>query len=95
MWFSIDSTIGEATTIHRFGLSAENPATTYEASGLAAGAAKAIQWTKLSVNVGLKAIVHPVMEASMAYESLSVRTEDHREAVAALREKRAPVFRGS
>jgi len=32
-----DSTIGEATTIHRFGLSAENPATTYEASGLAAG----------------------------------------------------------
>jgi hypothetical protein len=30
----------------------------------------------------------------MAYESLSVRTEDHREAVAALREKRTPVFRG-
>ena len=64
------------------------------AERLAAGAAKAIQWTKLSVNVGLKAIVHPVMEASMAYESLSVRTEDHREAVAALREKRSPVFRG-
>lgn len=64
------------------------------AERLAAGAAKAIQWTKLSVNVGLKAIVHPVMEASMAYESLSVRTEDHREAVAALREKRPPVFRG-
>lgn len=64
------------------------------AERLAAGAAKAIQWTKLSVNVGLKAIVHPVMEASMAYESLSVRTEDHREAVAALREKRTPVFRG-
>lgn len=64
------------------------------AGRLAAGAAKAIQWTKLSVNVGLKAIVHPVMEASMAYESLSVRTEDHREAVAALRDKRAPVFRG-
>lgn len=64
------------------------------AERLAAGAAKAIQWTKLSVNVGLKAIVHPVMEASMAYESLSVRTDDHREAVAALREKRPPVFRG-
>lgn len=64
------------------------------ADRLSEGATKAIQWTKLSVNVGLKAIVHPVMEASMAYESLSVRTEDHREAVAALREKRAPVFRG-
>lgn len=64
------------------------------AERLAAGAAKAIQWTKLSVNVGLKAVVHPVMEASMAYESLSVRTEDHREAVAALRERRSPVFRG-
>ncbi|MDY0066377.1 MAG: enoyl-CoA hydratase-related protein [Steroidobacteraceae bacterium] len=64
------------------------------AERLTAGAAKAIQWTKLSVNVGLKAIVQPVMEASMAYESLSVRTDDHREAVAALREKRSPVFRG-
>lgn len=64
------------------------------AEELAAGASKAIQWTKLSINVGLKAVVHPVMEASMAYESLSVRTEDHREAVAAMREKRTAVFRG-
>jgi enoyl-CoA hydratase len=30
----------------------------------------------------------------MAYEYLSMRTEDHREAVAALRDKRKPVFKG-
>jgi len=32
--------------------------------------------------------------ASVAYEALSNHTRDHREAVAALREKRKPVFTG-
>ncbi|HEV7446416.1 MAG TPA: hypothetical protein VGO18_27860, partial [Steroidobacteraceae bacterium] len=56
--------------------------------------AKAVQWTKLSINVGLKPIAHSVLEASMGYERLSIFTEDHKEAVAALREKRTPIFRG-
>jgi enoyl-CoA hydratase len=55
---------------------------------------KAVQWTKLAINVGLKPIAHTVLEASMGYERLSIYTEDHKEAVAALREKRAPIFRG-
>jgi enoyl-CoA hydratase len=64
------------------------------AEKLAAQPAKALQWTKLAMNVGMKQTVHPVLEAGMAYEYLSMRTEDHREAVAALRDKRKPVFKG-
>jgi enoyl-CoA hydratase len=64
------------------------------AAKLLANPAKAVQWTKLSINVGLKPIAHSVLEASMGYERLSIFTEDHKEAVAALREKRTPTFRG-
>jgi len=64
------------------------------AAKLLANPTKAVQWTKLSINVGLKPIAHAVLEASMGYERLSIFTEDHREAVAALREKRTPIFRG-
>jgi enoyl-CoA hydratase len=61
---------------------------------LSKGAMQAIQWTKLSVNIGLKQLAHAVMDASVAYEALSNGTDDHREAVLALREKRAPIFTG-
>jgi enoyl-CoA hydratase len=61
---------------------------------IAANPAKAVQWTKLSINVGLKPLAHTVLENSMGYERMSARTEDHAEAVAALREKRSPVFKG-
>jgi enoyl-CoA hydratase len=64
------------------------------AQRLANGAAKAIQWTKLSVNIGLRQIVNSVLDASMAYEALSNYTKDHAEAVAAFREKRPPRFTG-
>jgi enoyl-CoA hydratase len=64
------------------------------AQRLANGAAKAIQWTKLSVNLGLRQIVNSVLDASMAYEALSNYTKDHAEAVAAFREKRPPRFTG-
>jgi enoyl-CoA hydratase len=56
---------------------------------------RAVQWTKLSVNVGLKQTVSAVLDASLAYEALSNLTEDHREAVGAVREKREPRFTGN
>jgi enoyl-CoA hydratase len=64
------------------------------ASKLASMPARALQWTKASVNIGLKQLAHSIMDASIAYELLSVTTADHCEAMAALREKRKPNFTG-
>jgi enoyl-CoA hydratase len=58
------------------------------------GAPNAIRWTKILTNMELKRIAGAVMEAGIAYESLSVRSADHREGIAALKEKRAPRFTG-
>ncbi|NML05837.1 enoyl-CoA hydratase-related protein [Sphingomonas sp. G-3-2-10] len=58
------------------------------------GAPNAIRWTKVLTNMELKRIANAVMEAGIAYESVSVRSADHREGVAALKEKRKPVFTG-
>lgn len=59
---------------------------------LLAGAMGAIRMTKVLTNLELKRIAHAVMETGIAMESLSVRSADHREGIAALREKRPPVF---
>jgi enoyl-CoA hydratase len=64
------------------------------AQELLGGAMRAIQWTKLSVNIGLKQLAQAVLDASVAYEALSNVTSDHQEAVRALREKRDPRFTG-
>jgi enoyl-CoA hydratase len=64
------------------------------ADRLASGARQALQTTKMSVNIGLKQLAHSIMDASIAYETLSNRSGDHREAVAAFREKRKPLFKG-
>lgn len=64
------------------------------AQELLGGAMRAIQWTKLSVNVGLKQLTQAVLDASVAYEALSNATADHQEGVNALREKRPPRFEG-
>ena len=64
------------------------------AQELLRGAMRAIQWTKLSVNIGLKQTAQAVLDASIAYEALSNVTADHQEAVRAMREKRAPNFTG-
>jgi len=65
------------------------------AQKLARGARRAVQWTKATVNVGLKQLAASIMDAGMAYESLSNQTEDHAEAVRAFRAKRAPEFTGN
>jgi enoyl-CoA hydratase len=59
---------------------------------LLAGAMGAIRATKVLTNLELKRIAHAVMETGIAMESLSVRSADHLEGIAALREKRKPVF---
>jgi len=64
------------------------------AQRLAGGARRAVQWTKATINVGLKQLAASVMDAGMAYEVLSNQTRDHAEAVAAFRGKRAPDFSG-
>jgi enoyl-CoA hydratase len=64
------------------------------AQRLASGARRAVQWTKATINVGLKQVAASVMDAGMAYETLSNHTRDHAEAVAAFREKRMPDFTG-
>jgi enoyl-CoA hydratase len=57
------------------------------------GATNAIRGTKVLVNLELKRIAHTLMDIGMAYEAATVRSDDHREAVDALREKRSPAFR--
>lgn len=59
---------------------------------LIAGAQPAIRWTKTVMNMELKRMAHALMDPGIAYESLSVRTEEHKARVDAFlakaREKR-------
>lgn len=64
------------------------------AARLAGGATKAIRWSKMTVNIGLKQLAHSIMDASLAYETLSNITSDHQEGVNAFREKRKAIFTG-
>lgn len=54
---------------------------------LVAGSTEAIRWTKVTVNLELKRIAHALMDAGIAYESVSVRTPAHRNAVKAMKEQ--------
>ena len=56
---------------------------------------KALQWTKVTANLPLKALFHAHFDTGVAYETVSNRTGDHQEAVLAFREKRKPRFTGS
>ncbi len=58
------------------------------------GAPNAVRWTKVLTNIEVKRMANAVLEAGIAYESVSVRTADHREGIAALKEKRKPLFTG-
>jgi enoyl-CoA hydratase len=64
------------------------------AKRLAKGAIQAIKYTKVSVNIGLKQLAHSILDTSIAYEMNTFATDDHREAVRAFLEKRAPKFTG-
>jgi enoyl-CoA hydratase len=91
----------EAAEAERIGLvNAVVPAAELEATAmafaqrLAAGAPLAVQFTKQSVNKLVKDALNTAFDTSMALEMLTFRSEDHREALAALKEKRPPAFRG-
>jgi enoyl-CoA hydratase len=62
------------------------------AARFANGATNAIRWSKATINVGLKQLAGSIMDAGVAYEGMSSRTEEHREAVTAMRERRKPKF---
>ncbi|WP_417514147.1 enoyl-CoA hydratase/isomerase family protein [Minwuia sp.] len=79
---------------HAVSAAALDAETAKMAERLANGASKAIRWTKVSVNIGLKQMAHAIMDASISYELMSNLSKDHQEAVNAFREKRRPVFTG-
>lgn len=56
------------------------------------GSRNAIRWTKVLINLELRRIATAVMDAGIAYESVTARSADHREGVKALQEKRKPKF---
>ncbi|MGD8417182.1 MAG: enoyl-CoA hydratase-related protein [Pseudomonadales bacterium] len=64
------------------------------AERLAAGAPLAITASKMAVNAYLRSVSSMVMPMCLKYEELTMMSEDHREAVAAFQEKRAPKFSG-
>jgi enoyl-CoA hydratase/carnithine racemase len=61
---------------------------------LASRAPLAVRYTKLAVNKLVKDAVNVAFDASTALELVTFHSEDHREALAALAAKRAPVFKG-
>lgn len=61
----------------------------------ASGARRSIQWTKLTLNTGLKQVAASMLDVGFAYEGMSNHTLDHKEAVDAFLNKRKPVFHGN
>ncbi len=61
---------------------------------LADGAPLAVRYTKQAVNKLVKDALNVAFDTSTALEIVTFQSEDHREALVALREKRKPRFRG-
>ncbi len=64
------------------------------ANRLASGPTWAIRWTKTALNKRLRDEVNLVFDLSISAERMTMATQDHREAVRAFSEKRAPQFKG-
>ena len=64
------------------------------AQRLANGAARAIKYTKVSINVGLRQLVMASHDAGLAYQAITNTHSDHAEAVNAFVERRDPKFTG-
>jgi enoyl-CoA hydratase len=64
------------------------------AARLAAGAPLAIRYTKMAVNKLVKSALETAFDVSTAWELSTFLSEDHEEALLALREKRPPRFKG-
>jgi enoyl-CoA hydratase/carnithine racemase len=65
------------------------------AQRLADGAPLAVRYTKLAVNQLLKQSMTAAFDYSTALEIVTFVSDDHREALDAIRDKRRPAFRGS
>jgi enoyl-CoA hydratase len=65
------------------------------AERLAAGAPLAIRHTKIAVNKLVKDALNIAFDYSTAAEMLTMASADHKEAVAAIHEKRKPEFKGN
>lgn len=64
------------------------------AQRLAAGAPLAIQYTKQAVNKVVKDALNIAFDVSTALEIVTFQSDDHREALSAISEKRRPEFKG-
>jgi enoyl-CoA hydratase len=64
------------------------------ATRLAAGAPLAVRYTKLAVNKLVKDALNVAFDTSTALELVTFQSDDHQEALAAIREKRPPQFKG-
>ena len=61
---------------------------------LAAGAPLAVQYTKAAVNKLIKTALNDAFDFATALEIVTFQSADHREALAAIREKREPKYEG-
>jgi enoyl-CoA hydratase len=64
------------------------------ASRLADGAPLAVRYTKMAVNKLVKDALASAFDYSTALELTTFKSDDHAEALAAIREKRKPEFKG-
>jgi enoyl-CoA hydratase len=62
------------------------------AQELADGPTWAIRWSKLAVNKWLKEQANLIMDSGLAYEMVTLKAKDHKEAIKAFMEKRKPNF---
>ncbi len=64
------------------------------AQRLAAGAPLAVQYTKQAINQLVKQSLLATFDVASSLQMVTLRSEDHREALSAINEKRPPTFRG-